>query len=172
MSYAVRLGVLVTFMLVALGGCSKKLPPLSTPYAAVGAPIAPIVVQDVDGKKHTLKTPKNKQTIVALWATWCAPCMEEFPVLIEWHAAREDVHLLALNVDGARPDLALVQKTAGEHKLPKPYLYTTPGKASPLGLRSLPVVYMVDGDGIVRGVHEGFQGADELRGWLDSQTVP
>lgn len=172
MSKTVRFGAALVFMVAAFWGCSKKLPPLATPFAAVGAPLAPIAIQDVDGGSSTLKTSKDKMTIVALWATWCAPCMEEFPVLLDWGASREDVQLLALNVDGAQHDLALIKKIADEQKLPKPYHYTTPGKASPLGLRSLPVLYMVDGEGIVRGVHEGFQGAEELREWLDAHQAP
>src|SRR5476651_692363 len=36
---------------------------------------------DAAGKPHTLAEFKGKAVIVNLWATWCAPCVEEMPTL-------------------------------------------------------------------------------------------
>ena len=39
-------------------------------------------VTDINGKTHKLSDYKGKNVMIALWATWCAPCKEEIPHLI------------------------------------------------------------------------------------------
>ena len=38
-------------------------------------------------------------TVLAFWATWCAPCKKELPELNAWSQSRTDVNVLAVNVD-------------------------------------------------------------------------
>ncbi|MEM9456695.1 MAG: TlpA disulfide reductase family protein [Myxococcota bacterium] len=62
-------------------------PPLALPALRKGSPPAPT------GNKRWIN----------VWATWCKPCIEELPRLVQWHreiAARSDFDLVFLSADG------------------------------------------------------------------------
>ena len=40
---------------------------------------------DLKGKMHSLAEYKGKWVIVNYWATWCPPCQEEIPDLVDFH---------------------------------------------------------------------------------------
>jgi thiol-disulfide isomerase/thioredoxin len=48
-----------------------------------GEPAPDISVKDLDDKSVTLAEYKGKVVLVNFWATWCDPCREEIPWLIE-----------------------------------------------------------------------------------------
>lgn len=166
--FALLIVVLVSMLLVAPVGCQKKLPPQHSPQALLEQPLPPIRVNRIDVGPTSLKAAKDKPTVLALWATWCDPCREEIPVLMHWYRMQEEVELIVLNVDELSVDLTEIRQLAGEFGLDAPLLATTPAKASPLGLRALPVVYVIDKEGVVRDINEGFVDAETLLAWLES----
>lgn len=42
---------------------------------------------------------KGKPVLVSLWATWCAPCVEEFPALVALAQKRKDIVFLSVSID-------------------------------------------------------------------------
>lgn len=54
---------------------------------------------DLDGKEHHLAQFQDKTIILNFWATWCAPCVKEFPTLMALARENEDVVLIALSSD-------------------------------------------------------------------------
>jgi len=51
------------------------------------------------GTKHSIEDFRGKTVIINFWATWCPPCITEFPDLIEIAATREDIVLIAISND-------------------------------------------------------------------------
>lgn len=48
--------------------------------------VSQIAFTDPDGGEHTLGDFKGKHILVNFWATWCAPCRKEMPMLSELQA--------------------------------------------------------------------------------------
>lgn len=157
----------ILLALIVVPGCKKKLPPAPSPYALLDAPLPRLPVTDLEDRRATLKGVKDTPTILALWATWCAPCHEEIPALVQWVGQGNRAQLITLAVEDRDVDLAELRAFVAKHGAEGPAYRTTPGEASPLGLRALPIVYLIDANGTVRDVHEGFQGVKELHQWLD-----
>ena len=162
--------ILVSLSATGLFGCTKKLPPQYTPHALIDAELPPIRVNRIDVGPTSLKVEPGKPTVLALWATWCVPCREEIPALVHWSRMQEHTQLIVLNVDELSVDLTVIRTLAGEFGLDAPVLATTPAKASPLGLRALPVIYVMDAEGIVRAVKEGYEGVEAMHAWI-AETV-
>ena len=55
----------------------------ATPAAANEQAPAGAKLTDLDGRAFTLGDYKGKLLIINFWATWCAPCLHEIPVLVK-----------------------------------------------------------------------------------------
>lgn len=54
----------------------------------------------IEGEAISLYDFKGKVVLVNFWATWCAPCIVEFPPLLELaHMKKDQIVLVALSVD-------------------------------------------------------------------------
>ena len=53
--------------------------------AAVMAEPVDFTLPDIEGKQRSLSEFRGKWVIVNFWATWCPPCLEEIPDLIDFH---------------------------------------------------------------------------------------
>ena len=53
-----------------------------------------------DGSSLKLSDFKGRKIMLNFWATWCVPCIREFPLLIDYAAKHQnDIVLIALSVD-------------------------------------------------------------------------
>lgn len=109
-------------------------------------------VQDLAGNQVSLVDLRGRLVIVNFWATWCEPCIREWPQLdrlAERFAGRDDVVILAISVD-SDPSLIApflermtltstkvrvlwdpkqdVQKAFGTEKLPDTYFVDRAGQ--------------------------------------------
>jgi peroxiredoxin len=77
---------------------------LPAPSAAVPAPAggAPRTVSLPDGRTRDLAAPPGRLLVLHYWATWCPPCVKEFPELAAlWKelGKKPGIELLAVSVD-------------------------------------------------------------------------
>jgi thiol-disulfide isomerase/thioredoxin len=89
-------------------------PPAPTARAAVIPERRPdITLADRDGKPRALAEWDGKALVINFWATWCAPCRREIPMLNE--LAREQralgVEVIGIAVDFREDVLKYLQKT-------------------------------------------------------------
>lgn len=73
--------------------------------ASTFKPVRDFSYTDINGNKGSLAKWRGKTVLVSLWASWCAPCVTEFPALVDFAAGRDDVVLLALSADHSVADI-------------------------------------------------------------------
>jgi thiol-disulfide isomerase/thioredoxin len=123
------------------------------------APNTPFL--DGAGKPHTLAEFKGKVVIVNLWATWCAPCVQEMPTLakLAQTSAGQPLAVVPISLDNA-DDAANAQGFIAK-RAPLPFYsdtkYPLPFAFKP-SVASLPTTLLIDRAGNVRGRVSG--GAD------------
>lgn len=73
---------------------------------------------DLNGKPYRLQDNISEVTIINFWASWCAPCVEEFPSMLKLVAhMKGKVRVIAISGDNDRQDLLNFLKAFG---LPQP----------------------------------------------------
>jgi cytochrome c biogenesis protein CcmG, thiol:disulfide interchange protein DsbE len=73
-----------------------------------------------NGRRATVSQQQGKVLILDFYATWCLPCRESIPHLVELQRRHEkDLSVVGLNVGGP-DDLADVPKFANEFKIQYP----------------------------------------------------
>ena len=68
--------------------------------------LEPVTVQSMDlaGVKGLLRNGTGKLRVINIWASWCGPCVAEFPELVEINRMyrRRDFEMVGLSVEGPR----------------------------------------------------------------------
>jgi thiol-disulfide isomerase/thioredoxin len=99
-----------------------------------------------DGGEHRLSEHRGTPVLVHFWATWCPPCREELPALLDF-AAASDIRILAVSVDREWDD---VREFLHGDPPPQVVLATSSGAAEQFGVVTLPESYLVDARGRLR----------------------
>jgi thiol-disulfide isomerase/thioredoxin len=99
--------------------------------------------------------------IVDFWATWCAPCKQELPLLEKLYQKYKGRGLMIVGVS-VDQEAANVGAFVKQLKLTFPIVHD---KAHSVADRvkppKMPSSYVVDRNGVVRHLHGGFRSGDE-----------
>ena len=77
-------------------------------------------LSDIDGKMLEINNVSGKKyTILNFWATWCAPCVEEMPMLSEFYnkTKMEGISVIGLAIDNRNNVKQFLQKIKVDHHL-------------------------------------------------------
>jgi len=135
----------------------------STAAGAVeaGDPAPPFEAALLEGEGSLdLASYRGKVVYLDFWASWCPPCLTSLPVLetLRKEFPEERFQVVAVNLDtDTRKALRFLEKirvgypsaTDPKGRIPASY-----------GLETMPTSYLIDADGVVRHVHEGFRKKD------------
>jgi thiol-disulfide isomerase/thioredoxin len=69
---------------------------------------------------------KGQPVVVNFWATWCAPCVKEFPAIMAFARDRRDVVVISVSIDD-KQDRPALEAFVGEHRPPFPVYVKAPG---------------------------------------------
>ena len=109
-------------------------------------------LKNLDGKPISLSDFKGKPVLITFWATWCASCKEEIPLLEKFFVAKKDqLAILLIAIDGERKKT--VQKIANDNKVTIPVLLLLKEKVmDQYGVRGwIPLTFLVDREGMLVG---------------------
>jgi thiol-disulfide isomerase/thioredoxin len=68
--------------------------------AAAGVTAVDFTAVDIDGAEIRLSDFKDKVVVLDFWATWCRPCREEIPNLIDIKKTFSGKNLVIISIDG------------------------------------------------------------------------
>jgi len=103
---------------------------------------------DVHGKKHSLADYKGKWVIVNYWATWCPPCQEEIPDLVEFHERHKDDDAVVIGINFEDIGEEQLSAFVDSFLISYPILRSEPLAVTPLGpVPGLPTTYIIAPDG-------------------------
>ncbi len=118
---------------------------------------------DLDGAPVSLEAYRGEVLVVNFWASWCAPCLRELPILDGWNTTWQNAgaRVIAVSIDSKAPNArAFVAKT--DLKL-SVWLDGPQGLAAQLDLPAVPTSYVIDRTGRVVLRIEGSSPADLAR---------
>ena len=107
-----------------------------------------LVLQDLQGKQVSLQQLQGKPVVINMWATWCAPCRREMPVLQQAQKSHPNIQFVLLNQGEKAPVVsAYLQKN--QIQMPYIWLDETMQSRSVLPYQGLPSTYFLNQQGEV-----------------------
>jgi len=124
-------------------------------FVDVPAPVADLSMTTLGGREVSMVAQRGKVVLVNFWATWCGPCREEIPFLVQL-AERYPDHLTIIGVSEDAGGADMVETFADQYDVNYPIVMSTPEikRAFP-GVVALPTSFVVDPDGQIVQTHVG-----------------
>lgn len=123
-----------------------------TVYGRVGDWFA---LRDLDGEALPFSSLSDRTLFVNFWATWCAPCVEEMPTIVELRntLGDSDVAFLLISIDDSK---RAVRRFVKKHKLSLPvYLRDWQPGESTFIAGIVPATFIVNKEGEIAYQHHG-----------------
>jgi cytochrome c biogenesis protein CcmG, thiol:disulfide interchange protein DsbE len=134
---------------------------------AIGTVAPDFSLTTLDGEPISLADLRGRPVIVNFWASWCLPCVEEFPILADAHERHADEGLAVVGV--VYQDTSLAARTFLERQGAEwPSAADPDGRAAEAyGILAPPETFLIDRDGVIVARALGQFSAE----WLDEKVA-
>ena len=116
-------------------------------------PIFDLPLLDDQGARLTPQTLRGKVWLLNVWASWCAPCRQELPILVEM-SRKDQIAIYGLNYKDQSSKAQALLRVAGN-----PYVASAvdaDGRVGmDFGIQAVPETFVIDAQGRVRYRHLG-----------------
>ncbi len=111
----------------------------------------------VDGQRVDLSASNGKIRVITFWASWCAPCLHEIPVLntIQNRAGLDRLQVIAVNLQQSKRRILAIRDQLEENGL----IWVRDKRGSVgkrFGVEGIPHLIIVDTDGTIAHRHIGY----------------
>lgn len=108
------------------------------------------------GENVKLSELRGEVVMINFWASWCAPCRQEMPLLEDMYNKYNDLGFVLLGVN-VEEDSSKASELLREVPVSFPVLYDTTNDVTKLyKVVAMPSTVMVDRDGNMRYLHRGY----------------
>ena len=146
-----------TLLVAAFLSCLLLLVPDNLEAAAQRNQAAPAFKAfSLDGKLISTENLRGNVVLLDFWATWCPPCRESIPYLTSLHNryASQGLNIVGMSMDDG--GAWIVKNYVARQKIPYQVAMASNKVAADYGVRALPVLYLIDKQGLVREFFMGF----------------
>lgn len=137
--------------------------PLCVQAQMPGSPAPRFEGTTPESKTLHLEDFQGRVVLLDFWASWCGPCRQEMPFLVELYESHQDdlFEVIAINVDEETADM---QAFLSGLDTPVPFhLIRDPDGQLPTlyDLAAMPTSVLIDGTGMLRFRHDGFKESEK-----------
>ncbi len=158
--------------------CLLPMLSLARPSPAPGdVPPNALGKESRSGEELRVDAQRGKVLIVSFWASWCGPCLQELPILegLQQQVSADRLRVVAINY---QEDISIYHEHLKKmQQLKMSIVHDRNGRLSEaFGVESLPHLFMIDHQGRVAHVHQGYSAealpeiVDEVNALLRAQA--
>lgn len=126
--------------------------------------------RDMQGKEQRLSDYKGKWVLLNFWATWCPPCLEEIPDLVEMHNARKatDFAVIGIVMSSSKDSVVSFAK---QLEISYPIVFGDDRIAAQVGrIDALPTSYLYDPTGKLVSYQAGMITREAIETYIRSKS--
>jgi len=154
------LGVTLLMAFYRPDSSPSKSPGSAGPIRELTGDILAADLKLISGTRKTVGDYGGKVLILDLWATWCGPCRQEIPHLVEMAESYRDrgVEVLGLTTEDPQADLLRVRGFAQQFRINYEVGFANDSVADEItrGRNGIPQTLIIDRKGMVRKHFVGF----------------
>jgi thiol-disulfide isomerase/thioredoxin len=114
------------------------------------------MLENLAGEPQSIASWPGKPLLINFWATWCAPCLREIPMLKEFQQSDDSLQVVGIAVDRRAPVLTFAETMQFNYPILIGQSDAWEAAAAfGVDFYALPFTVFTAGDGSVLGVHTG-----------------
>jgi cytochrome c biogenesis protein CcmG, thiol:disulfide interchange protein DsbE len=120
------------------------------------------------GERWSLADHRGRIVLVNFWATWCAPCREETPDLVDLYGRYRNRGVEFAGITTDDNPASVVPKFLDEFRVTWPILIPPAESALAQAIEVLPTTFLVDAQGRIARTWAGIADGDDIARALDA----